>query len=129
MAEHNPIYTQTHNITGERLTFSLLASGRELLDGAAAGSRKAITLAKQDDLSIVLMAMREGNKLAEHNAPGTVTIHVLQGQASITVGNEVIAGREGVLVQLANGLRHDVEAKSDALLLITVASSDHPAAE
>jgi len=128
MAEHNPVYTQTHNINGPRLTFSLQAEGRQLLDSLGQHGRKAVTLAKQDDLSIVLMAIRSGDKLAEHSAPGTVTIHVLQGHARIHVGDEAIDAREGFLVQLADGLLHDVEAETDSLVLITVAASAHPAA-
>lgn len=127
MAEHNPIYTQTHNINGERLTFSLPADGRQLLDSLGDRGRKAVTLAKQDDLSVVLMAIRAGDRLAEHSAAGTVTIHVLEGHVRVNVGDEVIEGREGILVQLANGLRHDVDAQTDALVLITVAAPTQPA--
>lgn len=126
--QHNPVYTQTHNINGPRLTFSLNAEGHQLLDSLGQHGRKAVTLAKQPDLSIVLMAIRAGDRLAEHNAPGTVTIHVLQGHAKIHLPDEEIDAREGFLVQLADGLRHDVEAATDSLVLITVASADHPAA-
>ncbi len=128
MAEHNPVYTQTHNINGPRLTFSLHAQGRELLDGLGAHGRKAVTLAKQDDLSVVLMAIKAGDKLAEHGAPGTVTIQLIQGHAKIHLPDEEIDARDGFLVQLANGLRHDIAAETDSLVLITVASADHPAA-
>ncbi|MBN9494394.1 hypothetical protein J0H33_13780 [bacterium] len=128
MAEHNPVYTQTHNISGKRLTFSLHAEGRQLLDSLGQHGRKAVTLAKQDDLSIVLMAIRGGDKLAEHSAPGTVTIHLLQGHAKIHLPDEDVDAHDGFLVQIADGLRHDVEAVTDSLVLITVASADHPAA-
>lgn len=127
MAEHNPVYTQTHNISGARLTFSLLAQGKQLMDSVGQHGRKALTLSKQDDLSVVLMAIRAGDKLAEHGAPGTVTIQIVEGHARVNVGDEVLDVRDGFLIQLAGGLRHDIEAETDSLVLITVASANHPA--
>lgn len=126
--KHTPVYVQSHNINAERLTFSLPAESLQLLDSLGSHNRKALTLAKQPDLSIVLMAFKSGDRLAEHGAPGTVTIQVLSGHVQVSVLDEVIEAQEGMLVQIANGVKHDLLAEKDSVCLITVAAPDHPAA-
>jgi quercetin dioxygenase-like cupin family protein len=126
--KRTPIYTQRHNISGPRLTFALPHEGKELLSGLGDKSRKAITLSKQDDLSVVLMAIRGGEKLADHAAAGTVTIQVVEGRVRINLEDEEIPAQQGTLVQLGGGVRHDVQADTDAVVLITIAANDVPEA-
>ena len=42
--------------------------------------RRAETLLKAPDLRVVLVTMRAGAELAEHTAPGTITVQTLQGR-------------------------------------------------
>lgn len=42
--------------------------------------RRAETLIKTPDLRVVLVTMRAGGELAEHTAPGTITVQALQGR-------------------------------------------------
>ncbi len=87
------------------------------------GRRNAITLRKGGGLSVVLLAMKAGDKLEEHSAPGPIVLMIREGRIRFTAeGKTIEAGPEKVLTCDA-GVRHSVEALSDAVCLLNVASS------
>lgn len=86
------------------------------------GRRNAITLRKGEGLSLVLLAMKAGDRLEEHAAPGPIVLVVREGRIRFAVEDETIeTGPERVLTCDA-GVRHSVEALSDTVCLLTVAS-------
>jgi quercetin dioxygenase-like cupin family protein len=86
------------------------------------GRRNAITLRKGGGLSVVLLAMRAGDRLEEHSAPGPISLVIWEGRVRFTAEGEAVeAGPETVLTCEA-GIRHTVEALSDAVCLLNVAS-------
>ena len=86
------------------------------------GRRNAITLRKGGGLSVVLLAMRAGDRLEEHSAPGPISLIVREGRIRFTSEGEAIeVGPETVLTCDAK-VRHSVEALSDAVCLLTVAT-------
>src|SRR5215212_7352955 len=86
------------------------------------GRRNAITLHKGGGLSVVLLAMRAGDRLEEHSAPGPISLVVREGRIRFTAEGEALeAGPETVLTCEAK-VRHTVEALSDAVCLLNVAS-------
>jgi quercetin dioxygenase-like cupin family protein len=87
------------------------------------GRRNAITLHKGGGLSVVLLAMRSGDSLEEHSAPGPISLVVREGRIRFTAeGGAIEAGPETVLTCDAN-VRHSVEALSDAVCLLTLATN------
>lgn len=88
------------------------------------GRRNAITLRKGEGLSVVLLVMRAGDRLDEHSAPGPISLSVREGRVRFTAADVVVeAGTEAVLTCDA-GVRHSVEALSDAVCLLNIASGD-----
>ncbi len=86
------------------------------------GRRNAITLRKGEGLSVVLLAMKAGDRLEEHAAPGPISLVVREGRVRfVAEGETVEAGPESVLTCDA-GVRHSVEALSDAVCLLNVSS-------
>jgi quercetin dioxygenase-like cupin family protein len=86
------------------------------------GRRNAITLHKGGGFIVVLLAMRAGDRLEEHSAPGPISLVVREGRIRFTAEGEAIeAGPETVLTCDAK-VRHSVEALSDAVCLLTVAT-------
>ncbi len=86
------------------------------------GRRNAITLRKGGGLSVVLLAMKAGDRLEEHAAPGPISLVVREGRVRfVAEGETVEAGPESVLTCDA-GVRHSVEALSDAVCLLNVSS-------
>src|SRR5215212_2262798 len=86
------------------------------------GRRNAITLRKGGGLSVVLLAMKAGDRLEKHSAPGPISLSVREGRIRFTAEGEAVeAGPETVLTCEAK-VRHTVEALSDAVCLLNVAS-------
>ena len=86
------------------------------------GRRNAITLRKGEGLSVVLLVMRVGDRLEEHSAPGPISLVIREGRIRFAAADEVIeAGTETVLTCGA-GVRHTVEALSDAVCLLNIAA-------
>ena len=86
------------------------------------GVRNAITLRKGGGLNVVLLVMRAGDRLDEHSAPGPISLVIREGRVRFTAEGEAVeAGPETVLTCDA-GIRHTVEALSDAVCLLNVAS-------
>ncbi len=86
------------------------------------GRRNAITLHKGGGLNVVLLAMKAGDRLEEHAVPGAITLSVREGRIRFTAEGEVVeAGPETVLTCDA-GVRHAVEAISDAVCLVNIAT-------
>ena len=124
-----PEYLTTHVLAGERLVFALDREAGELTRGLAGHGRRGVTLSKQPPLTLVLLAMEAGNALVEHATAGATSILVIRGDVHVLVGgNEEVRLLDHQLLVLADGVRHDVRAETESLLLITVAMSDRPKA-
>ena len=93
----------------------LLAAARESRDGRA--SRVVAHGARQ---RAVLMALRGGTGLGEHDSPAAATFHVLLGRARLVAGDRTWEVSAGGLVPIPP-YRHGVEADEDAVILLTVA--------
>ncbi|MHB8735520.1 MAG: cupin domain-containing protein [Terriglobales bacterium] len=79
------------------------------------------SLFKADDLRLLLIAMESGAKMQEHHADGTVYIHALQGTLCVHIGEQSHVLHAGQLLTVAPGILHDVEAREDAVCLLTIA--------
>ena len=88
------------------------------------GQRNSITLRKGGGLNVVLLATKAGYKLEEHSAPGPLALSVREGRIRFTAEGEpaVEAGPAETMLACDAGVRHAVEALSDAVCLISVAT-------
>ena len=77
-------------------------------------------LVHQPDLRVLLLAMREGARIEEHSADGTVTIQTLRGKLRLTLPEGAVELEAGQLLALARGHDHDVEALEESLFLLTI---------
>lgn len=88
--------------------------------GDEAAGRRAETLVKDEHLRVVLVTMRDGANLAEHDAPGPITIHALRGRFSVTVAGEEHELPAGSLIAIAASVRHAVRAVEGGAFLLTM---------
>ncbi len=86
------------------------------------GRREAITLRKGGGSSVVLLAMRAGDRLEEHAAPGPISLVVREGRIRFTAEGEVVEAGPGTLLTCEARVRHAVEALSDAACLLNVSA-------
>jgi quercetin dioxygenase-like cupin family protein len=84
------------------------------------GRRNAITLRKGGGLSVVLLVMKEGDRLDEHSAPGPMTLSVHEGRIRFSAADEEVEAEAGTLLACDAGVCHSVEAVGDAVCLLNV---------
>ena len=96
--------------------------GRLMEEGAwQRGQRNSITLRKGEGMSVVLLVMKAGDRLEEHAAPGPFSLSVREGRIRIMVAEEVVAeAGSDILLTCDAGVKHTVEALSDAVCLLTI---------
>lgn len=87
----------------------------------AANGRNGVTLVKTLGLRVVLEVLRSGAELAEHRAPGSITVQVLEGEVRFHTGEETFRIREGEMLALPASRPHAVEAVRDTAFLLTIA--------
>lgn len=110
-----------HVVTGPALTFSL---EKEVLlvrvELAKSPSRFGRTLVKDGPLRVTLIGVNAGHGLAEHSAPGPVTIHVLDGAIDVTAAGILFPLTAGTLLALDAGVAHAVTSPQGGIFLLTV---------
>jgi quercetin dioxygenase-like cupin family protein len=104
------------------LTFDLAEEADALRseDGWRHTGHSAKTLAKHQDMTIVLIAMKQHTRMKEHQAGGAVSIHVLAGHVRLHVGTKTVDVPMGNLLALDRALPHDVEALDDSAFVLSV---------
>jgi quercetin dioxygenase-like cupin family protein len=99
--------------------------GRLMEEGAwQRGQRNSITLRKAEGMNVVLLVMKAGkagDRLEEHTAPGPSSLSVREGRIRFMVAEEVAQEGSDTLLTCDAGVRHKVEALSDAVCLLTIA--------
>lgn len=93
-----------------------------------ANGRNGVTLVKNPELRVVLQAMGAGSRLAEHHAPGPITVQVLEGELEFSVGETVHPLHAGSLLVLPARVPHSVHAVQESVFLLTIAPQAEPEA-
>lgn len=71
-----------------------------------------------DDVRVVHFSFAPGQQLSDHTAPWPVTLEVVDGQATITLGGETVEARAGTWMHLPANTPHSVVAKTSLVLLL-----------
>jgi quercetin dioxygenase-like cupin family protein len=88
---------------------------------AYASSRKtAATLARDDNLTVLLTTIQKGETVREHHAPGPGLVIVLAGRVSFNGGEAPIELGERSALAFAAGLPHSIEAHEDSRFLVVI---------
>ncbi|MGE5498490.1 MAG: cupin domain-containing protein [Syntrophothermus sp.] len=82
--------------------------------------RHSITLQKDENLRVVLMALHKGTIWKDHKADGAISVLVISGKIIFSVGDEKTTLEKNGLVVLDKPIIHRVEALEETNLLLTV---------
>jgi quercetin dioxygenase-like cupin family protein len=99
--------------------FTVITALQESLD-APADSIVSRTIYNGGGIRVVLFAFAPGQELTEHTSTREAIIHVLDGEAVITLGDESVDARTGTLIRMAPNLPHSVRAQSPVRMLLTM---------
>jgi len=104
------------------LEFDLTREVDELRREAAwATGRNARTLAKYDDLRVVLTVLKAGAHIPGHQTEGRISIQGVQGLVKVRAEGRTFSLGPGVLLTLDRGVLHEVDAVDDSAFLLTIA--------
>jgi quercetin dioxygenase-like cupin family protein len=103
---------------------SLRALPGEVMDvrplGSALATAKTNTLLKTEKFEIIRLVMSTGHALAEHKAPGEITVHCLEGKIAFTALGQTHELSAGRLLYLPSGVPHSVQCLESASFLLTI---------
>lgn len=82
--------------------------------------RAAKTVLSGTVMRAVVVALKEGEEMSEHDSPPAATLHLIQGRVTVRAGEREWAIQPGQLVPIPPQ-RHSVHAHEDSAFLLTVA--------
>lgn len=82
--------------------------------------KQTIVLLDDANTKVVLFAFAAGSGLTEHVAPFPAIIQIINGEATLTVGEESISGKPGTWIQMAPKAPHSIKAESPVVMLLTL---------
>lgn len=120
---HGSPWRPMHEVARALLTYDLdrEVEQRRAEEGWRQGTRNAKTLAKEPDLRIVVIVLRQGGRMEEHRAPGRLSIQTLTGRVRLRVRDQTIDLPAGQILLLDPDIAHDVEALEESAFLLTIA--------
>ena len=71
-----------------------------------------------DDVRVVHFSFAPGQQLSDHTAPVPVTLEVVDGEATITLGDQVVDATSGTWMHMPANTPHSVVAKTPLTLLL-----------
>jgi quercetin dioxygenase-like cupin family protein len=72
------------------------------------------------DVRVVLFSFAPGQQLSDHTAPMPVTLEIVEGEADITLGGELVEGVPGTWIHMPGNTPHSVTAKTPLTMLLTL---------
>jgi len=72
----------------------------------------------------VRIAMKKGVTMKKHQTAFPIVVEVVEGNVDFGVNNEILHLKKGGLIALDGGVPHDLEAKEDAIVRLTLTKSD-----
>jgi quercetin dioxygenase-like cupin family protein len=76
------------------------------------------TLFNDDDVKAVIFGFGQGEELAEHTASMPAILHFISGEATLTLGDEMIETQPGTWIHMAPDLKHSVQTKTPVVMLL-----------
>jgi quercetin dioxygenase-like cupin family protein len=82
------------------------------------------TIASGDRVKAVIFGFDAGQELSEHTAAMPATIHILQGDAEIQLGADVIEAHAGTWIHMPAHTTHRVLARTPTVMLLLLLRGD-----
>ena len=76
------------------------------------------TLFNDDDVKAVIFGFGKGEELSEHTASMPAITHFIQGEATLTLGDDTIEAQPGTWIHMPPELKHSVSTKTPVIMLL-----------
>ncbi|QDU94095.1 cupin domain-containing protein [Lignipirellula cremea] len=76
------------------------------------------TLFNDDHIKAVIFGFGQGEELSEHTASMPAILHFIQGEATLTLGDETVEAQPGTWVHMPANLKHSVKTKTPVVMLL-----------
>ena len=125
MAEQFPNRLRQHpdpRFAGPVHQFDLAEAAERLRQESRAGEsgHRQATLYKSGTMTVALFLFAHLTRLPPHRANGVVTIQVLDGHLQVSADGKAHDLHAGQMLVLARGVEHDVVAREESRMLLTV---------
>jgi quercetin dioxygenase-like cupin family protein len=100
----------------------------ENLRANTAAFPRRTTLFQEAGLRTMLLHLKAGENIPEHQTRGAILVHCLAGRGVFTAGPEHTDLRPGMLISVPPSAPHSVAAAADEEVLLLVAMSEQVAA-
>ncbi|MGH9620318.1 MAG: cupin [Bryobacteraceae bacterium] len=74
---------------------------------------------RESGLHVILLHLKSGEQIPEHQANGAISVHCMQGAVSVSAGEETVELAAGMLISLAAKSPHSLIARQDSLVLVS----------
>jgi len=81
-----------------------------------------------DQVKAILFGFAAGQELSEHTASQPAILHILQGEARLTLGDDTLDAGAGTWAAMPAFLKHGVVAKTPVTMLLLLLKSNEPSA-
>ena len=78
----------------------------------------SLTLVQNDALTLTLFAFGKGEGVSTHSAPGDALVYILDGTASISIGDKTVQAKTGEAVVMPADIPHGLEADDNFKMLL-----------
>ncbi len=78
------------------------------------------TVYADEQIKVIIFGFDAGQELSKHTASTGAFIHILQGDATLTLGGERMEAGAGAWARMAPRLEHAVYARTPVIMLLTM---------
>ncbi|AJA48792.1 hypothetical protein, contains double-stranded beta-helix domain [Clostridium pasteurianum DSM 525 = ATCC 6013] len=78
------------------------------------------TIAQTPNANITLFSLDKNEGISSHVTPGDAMVQILDGEAEITIGDNIFTVKEGETIVMPSNIPHGLEARKKFKMLLTV---------
>jgi quercetin dioxygenase-like cupin family protein len=82
--------------------------------------QKTSTLFKSTQMEVIRMVLLAGKTIAEHKAPGDISVQCLEGRVEFTASGKMHELSAGRMLYLESGTPHSLKSLEDCSILLTI---------
>lgn len=84
------------------------------------------TVFEDETVKAVIFGFGQGEELSEHTASKPAILHFIQGEATLTLGDDATDARPGTWIHMPAELKHSIQAKVPVVMLLLLLKNCEP---